>query len=129
MARILVVEDNSDNRDLLEVLLQRAGHETIACADGAEGIALAQQHVPDAIVMDLRMPKIDGWEAVRQLKADARTAHIPVLAVTANALREAEQRARAVGCDAFLIKPFRLAGLLAALDALLARSSEVGGNP
>jgi two-component system cell cycle response regulator DivK len=129
MARILVVEDNPDNRDLLLVLLQRAGHEALACADGVEGIALAQQLLPDAIIMDLRMPKMDGWTAVQLLKTDARTARIPVLAVTANALREAEQRARAVGCDAFLIKPFRLATLLTALDSLLARSSEVGGNP
>ncbi|HET9224107.1 MAG TPA: response regulator [Roseiflexaceae bacterium] len=128
MARILVVEDNPDNRELLLQLLQRVGHEVLACGDGAEGIALAQQHIPDAVIMDLRMPKIDGWAAVQQLKADARTARIPVLAVTADALREAEQRARAVGCDAFLIKPFRLAALLTALDALLGRSSEVGGG-
>jgi CheY-like chemotaxis protein len=129
MARILVVEDSLDNRDLLLVLLQRVGHEALACADGAEGVALAQQLLPDAIIMDLRMPKMDGWTAVQLLKADARTAHIPVLAVTANALREAEQRALAVGCDAFLIKPFRLAALLTVLDSLLARSSEVGGKP
>ena len=128
MARILVVEDNPDNRELLLQLLQRVGHEVLACDDGAEGIALAQQHIPDAVIMDLRMPKIDGWAAVQRLKADARTARIPVLAVTADALREAEQRARVVGCDAFLIKPFRLAALLTALDALLGRSSEVGGN-
>src|SRR5687767_3872156 len=127
MARILVVEDNPDNRDLLLALLQRARHEVLACTDGAEGIALAQQLLPDAIIMDLRMPKMDGWTAVQQLKADTRTARIPVLAVTADALREAEQRARAVGCDALLVKPFRLAALLTALDSLLARSSEVGG--
>jgi two-component system, cell cycle response regulator DivK len=128
MARILVVEDSPDNRELLLVLLRRVGHEVLACADGAEGIALAQQQLPDAIIMDLRMPKIDGWTAVQLLKADIRTARIPVLAITANALREAEQRARALGCDAFLVKPFRLTALLAVLDTLLARSSEVGGS-
>jgi two-component system cell cycle response regulator DivK len=128
MARILVVEDSPDNRDLLVRIFQRFGHETLACANGAEGVALARQQLPDAIVMDLMMPKVDGWEAVRRLKADARTAHIPVLVVTANALRDAEQRARAVGCDAFLPKPFRVTALLAALDSLLARSSEVGGD-
>jgi CheY-like chemotaxis protein len=127
MARILVVEDSPDNRELLLVLLQRAGHEVLACVDGAESIMLAQQQLPDAIIMDLRMPKMDGWAAVQLLKADTRTGRIPVLAITANVLPEAGRRARAVGCDAFLVKPFRLAALLKALDSLLARSSEVGG--
>ena len=128
MARVLVVEDNPDNRDLLLSVLQRVGHEVLASADGAEGVALAQQLLPDAIIMDLIMPKLDGWEAVRRLKADRRTARIPVLIVTANALREAEQQARARGCDAFLIKPFHIAALLAAVESLLTRSSEVGGS-
>jgi two-component system cell cycle response regulator DivK len=128
MARILVVEDSPDNRDLLLFICQRAGYETLSSADGAEGVALAQRQLPDAIVMDLMMPKLDGWEAVRQLKADARTARIPVLVVTANAMREAEERARAVGCDAFILKPFRVAALLATLDSLLTRSAEIGGS-
>jgi twitching motility two-component system response regulator PilH len=91
MARILVVEDSPDNRELLVHIFQRFGHETLVSADGAEGVALAQQQMPDAIVMDLIMPKLNGWEAVRQLKADTRTARIPILAVTA--LHDAEQRA------------------------------------
>ena len=128
MARILVVEDSPDNRDLLLSVLQRVGHEVLISADGAEGIILAQQQLPDAIIMDLIMPKLDGWEALQRLKADRRTARIPVLILTANALRETEQRARAIGCDAFLLKPFRIAALLTAIESLLTRSSEVGGS-
>ena len=128
MARILVVEDSPDNRDLLLMICQRAGHETLISIDGAAGVRLAQQQLPDAIVMDLMMPTMDGWEAVRQLKADARTARIPVLVVTANAMREVEERARAVGCDAFMTKPFRVAALLETLDSLLARGAEIGSG-
>jgi two-component system cell cycle response regulator DivK len=106
-ARILVAEDDADNRRIVVKVLTGEGHETLEAADGRAAVALATRERPDLIVMDLAMPGMDGWEASRRLKADPQTADIPIIALTAFAMRGDEERAREAGCDAYLSKPCR----------------------
>jgi two-component system, cell cycle response regulator DivK len=105
--RILVAEDEPDNRRIVVRVLTAEGYETLEAADGQAALALARREHPDLIVMDLAMPGMDGWEAARQLKADPETADIPIVALTAFALRGDEERAREAGCDDYLSKPCR----------------------
>jgi two-component system, cell cycle response regulator DivK len=126
MARILVVEDDPDICHLVAVLLQGAGHSIMTAADGARAIALARQDLPDLIVMDLVLPITDGWTAIGRLKREARTAHIPILALSAHAQTDDRMRARAAGCDDFLIKPFEVERLLAQVAAFTDRDHAVG---
>jgi CheY-like chemotaxis protein len=119
MAKILLVEDNEMNRDMLTRRLQRRGHEVLVAGDGAEGVALAQQEQPDLILMDMTLPVLDGWEATRRLKADPATGHIPIIALTAHAMSEDRERALEAGCDDFDTKPIELPRLLAKVDTLL----------
>ena len=104
MRRILIVEDVELNRDLLVQLLEDE-YEVLTAADGAAGVELARRERPDLILMDLSLPVVDGWEATRRLKADAATRAIPVIALTAHAMRGDEERARTCGCDDYLTKP------------------------
>ena len=104
MKRILIVEDVEANRDLLVQLLEEEYTLSIA-VNGAEGLAVATRDRPDLILMDLSLPVLDGWEAIRRLKSDAALAQIPVVALTAHAMRGDEEKARAVGCNDFLTKP------------------------
>jgi two-component system cell cycle response regulator DivK len=104
MKKILIVEDVDFNRDLLTQLLEEE-FEVIAAADGQAGIAAAERERPDLILMDLSLPVIDGWEATRRLKAHADLSSIPIIALTAHAMRGDEAKARASGCDEFLTKP------------------------
>jgi two-component system, cell cycle response regulator DivK len=104
MKKILIVEDVDFNRDLLTQLLEDE-FEVIAATDGQAGIAAAKKERPDLILMDLSLPIIDGWEATRQLKAHADLKTIPIIALTAHAMRGDEAKARASGCDDFLTKP------------------------
>ncbi len=104
MRRILVVEDVELNRDLLVQLLEDE-YEVLTAADGAAGVELARRERPDLILMDLSLPVVDGWEATRRLKAEEATRAIPVIALTAHAMRGDEERARTCGCDDYLTKP------------------------
>jgi len=104
MKRILIVEDVALNRDLLTQLLEDE-YEILIAVDGADGVDMAIAHRPDLILMDLSLPLVDGWEATRRIKANATTAAIPVMAITANAMSGDEDRARAAGCDDFMTKP------------------------
>ena len=104
MKRILIVEDVELNRDLLTQLLEDT-YELVIAVDGAAGVEMAIAHRPDLILMDLSLPLVDGWEATRRIKANASTAAIPVVAITANAMTGDEDRARAAGCDDFMTKP------------------------
>ena len=126
MARILVVEDDIDICHLLSLLLERAGHHVLMAADGAEGIVLAQCALPDLIVMDLILPRIDGWLAIGQLKGDPRTMRIPILVLSAHAQADDRMRARSAGCDGFLTKPFDFERLLTQVAALTERDLAVG---
>jgi two-component system, cell cycle response regulator DivK len=104
MPKILVVEDVEFNRDLIVQLLED-DYEVLTAADGAEGIRLAEQERPDLILMDLSLPVIDGWEATRRIKADEALKGIPIIALSAHAMRGDEERARQSGCDDYLSKP------------------------
>ena len=106
-ARILVADDDADNRRIVVKVLTGEGHETLEAADGRTAIALARREHPDLIILDLAMPGVDGWEAARRLKGDPETADIPIIALTAFALRGDEDRAREAGCDGYLSKPCR----------------------
>jgi len=127
--RVLVVEDYADNRDLLTEYLTFRGFAVSAAADGDAAIRLAREEPPDVILMDLRMPGVDGWQATRQLKADPMTAHVPVIAVTAHALRPEVQSARDAGCDAVVAKPFDIAALGDALEEFKSRGVSVFDRP
>lgn len=118
MKRILVVEDNELNMDLLVQLLEDR-YEVLTATDGAAGIELAEREKPDLILMDLSLPVIDGWEATCRLKADASLKHIPILALTAHAMKGDEERAQACGCDDYLAKPLNEDLLFEKLDRLL----------
>lgn len=107
--RILVVEDNEDNMTLIVDLLLSLGHHVIEARDGVRGVALAGEEVPDLILMDLSLPKMDGWTATGQIKADAALAHIPIIALTAHAMAGDREKALAAGCDDYLTKPINFA--------------------
>jgi two-component system cell cycle response regulator DivK len=120
--KILLVEDNEMNRDMLSRRLERKGYEVVIAVNGQEGVELVTSTRPDLILMDLSLPIIDGWEATRRIKADPATASIPVIALTAHAMAEDRAKAMAAGCDDFDIKPVDLPRLLEKIDTLLRRS-------
>jgi len=119
MVRILLVEDNEMNRDMLSRRLERKGYQILIAVDGQEGVDKARNERPDLILMDMSLPLIDGWEATRQLKGADDTKGIPIIALTAHAMAEDEQRARDAGCDDFDTKPIELPRLLGKIEALL----------
>ena len=119
MTEILYVEDNDDNIYMLSRRLARKGFEVVVATDGQAGIEAARSEAPALILMDLSLPVIDGWEATRRLKAEAKTAAIPVIALTAHAMEGDRDRAIAAGCDDFDTKPVELPRLLAKIEALL----------
>lgn len=129
MPRILLVEDNDLNRDMLSRRLQRQGFEVILAGDGRQGVELARSSAPDIILMDMSLPLLSGWDATRELKADAATRSIPVIALTAHAMSTDEEKARAAGCDDFDTKPIELPRLLAKIRGLLGEASGVPGIP
>ena len=120
MPRILIVEDDELNRDMLSRRLQKKGYETLIAVDGSQGVALAQAESPALVLMDMSLPVMDGWEATRQLKALPQTRAIPIIALTAHALAGEREKALAAGCDEFDTKPIDLPRLLAKMEALLA---------
>ena len=119
MAKILLVEDDEMNRDMLKRRLKRKGHEVFLAEDGELAISQAQELMPDVVLMDMSLPKIDGWEATRQLKAAPETGHVPIIALTAHAMSGDRERALAAGCDEYDTKPIELKRLLAKIDALV----------
>ncbi|MBI3374587.1 MAG: response regulator [Betaproteobacteria bacterium] len=117
--KILYVEDNDDNIYMLERRLKRSGFTVMIARDGAQGVAMAAAELPDLILMDLGLPVLDGWEATRQIKAAPQTKHIPVIALTANAMTGDREKAMAAGCDDFDTKPVELPRLLGKIQALV----------
>ena len=116
--KILYVEDNDDNVYMLRNRLTRAGFTIVVATDGAQGVVMATTEKPDLILMDLTLPDIDGKEATRRLKADPATKHIPVIALTANAMVGDREKAIAAGCDDFDTKPVEMPRLLEKIAAL-----------
>ncbi len=122
MAKILIVEDNEMNRDMLSRRLERRGFTTIVAVDGGAGVEKARAEAPDIILMDMSLPVIDGWEASRQLKADPQTAAIPIIALTAHAMTSDRDKAIQAGCNDYDTKPVELPRLLGKIEALLHRT-------
>jgi two-component system cell cycle response regulator DivK len=119
MPKILLVEDNEMNRDMLSRRLQRKGFQVVLALDGLTGVEMSQTQAPDLILMDMSLPVLDGWEATRRLKADTATRHIPVIALTAHAMSSDREKALEAGCDDYDTKPVELPRLLAKIEALL----------
>lgn len=116
--KILLVEDNEMNRDMLSRRLARRGHAVVMAVDGQAAVDMAHDEQPDVVLMDMGLPVMDGWEAARRIKADARTAAIPVIALTAHAMADDRERALAAGCDDFDTKPVDLERLCAKIAAV-----------
>jgi len=123
MAKILLVEDNEMNRDMLSRRLERKGFQVVMALDGGQGVIMATSEKPDLILMDMSLPVLDGWTATQKIKADPATASIPVIALTAHAMAGDEQKARDAGCDDYDTKPIELPRLLGKIQALLDRRS------
>ena len=122
MSKILVIEDNVDNMTLAVFLLQSAGHSVLGATDAEAGLALARAEQPNLILMDIQLPGMDGLEATALLKGDAATRDIPVIALTALAMKGDEDRIRAGGCDGYIAKPMRYRDFLATVATELART-------
>jgi two-component system cell cycle response regulator DivK len=118
-AKILVIEDNPANMKLTILLLDYAGYQVLQAGNAAAGIAVAREHMPDMILMDIQLPGMDGLEATRLLKADAATRNIKVVALTAFAMKGDEERILAVGCDGYIAKPIEYKDFLAQVAQLL----------
>jgi len=117
--RILIVEDQEDNRQILRDLLGSVGYELSEAWDGEAGVTAAKAQRPDLILMDIQMPLMDGYEATRRIKADSELKHIPVIVVTSYALSGDEGKAREAGCDAYVTKPYSPRQLLAKIKEFL----------
>lgn len=119
MSKVLIVEDNEMNRDMLSRRLMRKGYDVVLALDGEEGVAMAASEAPDIILMDMSLPKIDGWEATRRIKADDALKGVPVIALTAHAMTSDRDKALAAGCDDYDTKPIELPRLLEKIERLL----------
>ncbi len=122
MATILVVEDNPANMTLAVFLLQSVGHTVLSATDAEAGLTLARDEQPCLILMDIQLPGMDGLEATGLLKGDEATRAIPVIALTALAMKGDEERIRAAGCDGYIAKPMRYQEFLTTIAAQLART-------
>lgn len=123
MPKILLIEDNEMNRDMLSRRLVRRGYEVAIAVDGEQGLAMARAEAPALVLMDMSLPGIDGWEVTRQLKASPETRGIPVIGLTAHAMAGDRDKALAAGCDDFDTKPVELTRLLEKIEALLRRDA------
>jgi two-component system, cell cycle response regulator DivK len=118
MPKVLLVEDNEANRDMLTRRLQRRGFVVVFAVDGAEGVAKSKTELPDIVLMDMSLPVMNGWEATRAIKADTTTKHIPVVALTAHSMAGDREKAMEAGCDDYDTKPVELPRLLEKMAAL-----------
>ena len=121
MVSLLIVEDNEMNRDMLSRRLKRKGYEIEVAVDGQQGVEMATASMPDLVLMDMSLPIKDGWTATRELKANAATASLKVIALTAHAMDGDRQKAMDAGCDDYDTKPIDLKRLLGKIEALLNR--------
>lgn len=123
MARILIIEDNPANMKLTSMLLLRAGHAVLCAVDAEAGLTLARAELPDLILMDVQLPGMDGLAATALLKQHPATAAIPVIALTAMAMKDDREKTQAAGCNAYIAKPLRYQELYEAIDTLLAKGA------
>ncbi|HXF14933.1 MAG TPA: response regulator [Terriglobales bacterium] len=125
MPRILLVEDNEMNRDMLSRRLQRKGYSVLIAVDGEQGLATAYSEMPELILMDISLPFIDGYEVTRRLKANPRTKHIPVIALTAHALLTDRDKALKAGCNDYDTKPVDFTRLTEKIETLLIKEKSL----
>lgn len=125
MPKILLIEDNELNREIIERRLGRRGFEVVSAVDAEQGLEMAVSESPDLILMDLRLPVIDGLEATRRLKAAPETSAIPIIALTADAMIRDRDQALEAGCDDYETKPVRIEKLLEKINALLPAESDL----
>ena len=118
-AKILFVEDNPKNRDMLSRRLTKRGYEIVLAEDGQEGIDMTMSEMPDLILLDMSLPVIDGWGVAKQLKGDDATRDIPIIALTAHAMAGDREKTLEAGCDEYATKPVRLPELLEKIEILL----------
>jgi len=123
---VLVVEDYQDAREMYAAYLSFSGYRVAEATNGVEAIEKTLELMPDIILMDLALPRMDGWEATRRLKLDERTRHIPIVALTGHALAGHAEGARQAGCDAFVTKPCLPDALVAEIQRMLAARAESG---
>ena len=116
--KILLVEDNEMNRDMLSRRLVRKGYEIVMAVDGGEGVLMSVSASPELILMDMSLPVIDGWEATRRIKAAPETRHIPIIGLTAHAMAGDREKALEAGCDEYDTKPIELERLIGKIEAL-----------
>lgn len=119
MPKILLIEDNEMNRDMLSRRLSRKGFEVLMATDGGQGVEMAKNEKPDLILMDMSLPVKDGWTATKEIKSNADTQNIPVIALTAHAMSGDREQALAAGCDDYDTKPIELPRLLSKIQNLL----------
>jgi len=125
---VLVVEDYQDAREMYAAYLQFSGFDVAEAGNGVEAVEKATELLPDIVLMDLALPRMDGWEATRRLKGDPRTRHIPIVALTGHALAGHAEGAREAGCDSFVTKPCLPDALVAEIRRLLDRPPSNGDN-
>lgn len=118
MPKVLIVEDNEMNRDMLSRRLERRGFSVVIAVDGAEGVSMAKAEKPDLVLMDMSLPVMNGWEATRIIRADAATAAIPVIALTAHSMPGDREKAMEAGCNDYDVKPVEMSRLLDKMAAL-----------
>lgn len=121
MVKILLVEDNEMNRDMLSRRLIRKGFDVFIAVDGAEGVEMSVSQAPDLILMDMSLPVLDGWQATQQIKSNSETSHIPVIAMTAHAMAGDREKCLAAGCDDYDTKPVEFPRLLDKIKNLLSK--------
>lgn len=127
--KILIVEDNELNMKLFNDILSTHGYDTIQTRRGGEALPLSHSHQPDLVLLDIQLPEISGLEITRRLKEDPALCHIPIIAVTAFAMRGDEERIRASGCEGYISKPISVAHLLETVAGLLKGGSLGGESP
>jgi CheY-like chemotaxis protein len=121
MSKLLYVEDNEDNIYMLSRRLKRNGFDLVIARDGEEGVEKAEKEIPDLILMDLSLPKLDGWGATKALKKNEKTQHIPIIALSAHAMQEHKESALQAGCNDYDTKPVDFARLLSKIEEQLAK--------
>ena len=124
--KVLIVEDNELNMKLFHDLLDAQGYETLQTREGLQALALAREHHPDLILMDIQLPVMDGYEVTRRIKADPALWHIPIIAVTSYAFSGDEEKTRQAGCDGYVAKPFSPRQLLAKINQFLPIIEQAG---
>lgn len=123
-AHVLIIEDDLDNLEMVQFLLQRAGYATLTAQNGTEGLQLAQNQLPELILLDMTIPGLDGWKLAAALKADESTRRIPIIALTAHTLPGDRKRALDAGCDGYISKPLNVETFLEDVAAFLSRKAE-----